>query len=109
MTEYLYFWLAGVVSFLTAVGYAVSVWNGVRLPAGFLWVGFPMRGNRLLRLGLVSFDSNLRSRPKWSFSVDLSISGRTVSIMLPSQFNISANMIWRFWGQGGRDKTVLAL
>jgi hypothetical protein len=76
--------MAVVIPFLTAVGYVVVSRNGVRLPAGFLWIGFPMEGNRLLRVGLFSIDSNDRSRHfKWSLSVDVKTSRRTISIILP--------------------------
>jgi hypothetical protein len=76
--------MAVVIPFLTAVGYVVVSRHGVRLPAGFLWIGFPMEGNRLFRVGLFSIDSNDHSRhPRWSLSVDMRTSRRTIRIMLP--------------------------
>ena len=76
--------MAVVIPFLTAVGYVVVSRHGVRLPAGFLWIGFPMEGNRLFRVGLFSIDSNDHNRRlRWSFSMDMKTSRRTISIMLP--------------------------
>jgi hypothetical protein len=76
--------MAVVVPFLTAVGYFVSSLCGKRLPAGFLWIGFPMEGNKLLRVGLFSIDSNDRGRHlKWSVSLEVRTSRRTISVMLP--------------------------
>jgi hypothetical protein len=43
-----------------------------------------MEGNRLLRVGLFSIDSNDHNRLlRWSLSVDMKTSRRTMSIMLP--------------------------
>jgi hypothetical protein len=79
MTEYIFFWIAAIVSLLTAVVYA----SGVRPRGGFLWIGFPTRGGGLVRLGLISIDSNDHARPDWSLSFDFKTSTRTISFMLP--------------------------
>jgi hypothetical protein len=86
VTEYLWFWLAWVFSFFTAVAFSFGVRNNKRLPAGFLWIGFPMAGGRLLRLGLFSIDKydHNKGRLRWSFSLfEVTFHTRTVRIMLP--------------------------
>jgi hypothetical protein len=79
--------VAGVFSFFTAVSYYIRVRNNAPLPAGFLWIGFPVPGNRVLRLGLVSIDSSdpgHRGRLKWGFSLfDATSPRRTIRVMLP--------------------------
>jgi len=69
------------------MAYAFRVRNNKRLPAGFLWIGFPIGGNKLLRFGLFSTDKNdpgLHGRIKWSFSLfDITSPRRTIRAMLP--------------------------
>jgi hypothetical protein len=79
MTEYIFFWMAAIVSFITAIIYA----SGVLPKGGFFWIGFPTRGGGLVRFGLISIDSNDQTRPDWSFSLDFKTSTRTISFMLP--------------------------
>jgi hypothetical protein len=85
VTEYLFYWVAGCFSLMTATAYFICmyVYDGKPLPAGFLWIGFPMQGNKLLRLGLASSDTSNRSRPKWGLSLDVVIPRRTIRLMLP--------------------------
>lgn len=75
--------MAWLFAFLTAVAYFFSVRSNVRLPVGFLWIGFPMRGNKLLRLGLFSLDPRNRGLPKWSFSIYAITPRYIITLMLP--------------------------
>ena len=87
VTEYLWFWLAWLVSFLTALAYNFSWRINKRLPVGFLWIGFPMKGRRLLRVGLVSMDTRdpgRHGRVVRSFSLfEITSPQRTIRVMLP--------------------------
>jgi len=42
-----------------------------------------MKGNSLLRLGLISLDSRQRGHPKWGYSFDITVFQRTVSFLIP--------------------------
>ena len=92
--------MAGVFSFFTAVSYYIRVRNNAPLPAGFLWIGFPVPGNRVLRLGLVSIDSSdpgHHGRLKWGFSLfDATSPRRTIRVMLPFpiQYFEMEQMVW---------------
>jgi len=79
VTEYMFFWVACIVSLLTVLVYA----SGAHVSAGFFWIGFPTKGNGLLRIGLISIDTNDQVRPKRSVSLDIKTSRRTISFMLP--------------------------
>jgi hypothetical protein len=87
VTEYLWFWFAWLFSFLTALAYLFVARNNKRLSVGFLWIGFPVREGRLLRLGLVSIDKNdpgTHKRLRCSFSLfEATFHPRTVRVMLP--------------------------
>jgi hypothetical protein len=98
VTEYLFFWVACIVSLLTALAYA----SGARLSAGFFWIGFPTRGNGFLRIGLISVETNDQVRPKRSVSLDIKTSKRTISFMLPVLLQYfgpnsiaASNVFWR--------------
>jgi len=98
VTEYMFFWVACIVSLLTALLYA----SGLHPSAGFFWIGFPTRGNGLLRVGLISIDTNDHVRPKRSVSLDIKTSRRTISVMIPAlvqyfgpQHTAASNELWR--------------
>jgi hypothetical protein len=80
-------WVAGLWSFFTAVVYFIKVHNKALLPAGFLWIGFPLKGSRTIRIGLVSIDSSdhdYLGRLMWSFSLfEIKTPRRTIRVMLP--------------------------
>jgi hypothetical protein len=76
-----------------------------RLQAGYLWVGIPVRENRLLRIGLFSID--LRDDPlcpiptsSFSWSLNIGAFSRIFSIMLPLPF--------QYIGHGGVYNTYQA-
>ena len=78
---FLFYW---VLSLLTAIAYFIRmyIYKDRPLPTGFLWIGFPMRENKLVRLGLASCDNSNRSQPKWRLSFEV-IPRRTIRIILP--------------------------
>ena len=82
-THYLWYWTAAAFSFFTALTFLVSSLLGKRLSTGFFWIGFPIKENGLLRLGPISLDSRERGNLKWGYSVDITISRRTISFILP--------------------------
>jgi hypothetical protein len=95
VTEYLWFWLAWFFSFLTAMAFYLSVRYNTRLPAGFLWIGFPIGGDRLLRVGLVSIDKfgHGGGRLRWGLSLfEITFHNRTIRVMLPIPVQYLSNM-----------------
>jgi ACR3 family arsenite efflux pump ArsB len=84
VTEYLWFWLAWVFSFFTAVIFGISVHKKKLFAAGFLWIGIPLGGGRLIRIGLFSFDNPDKGRLRWSLSLfEMSFRSRTIRLMFP--------------------------
>jgi hypothetical protein len=65
-----------------------------------LWIGFPIGGNKLLRVGLVSIDKPDSGRLRWSFSLfEITLYTRTIRVMLPvpvqylTEIRLDANRI----------------
>jgi hypothetical protein len=79
--------MAGFFFLLTVMAHCFSVYNQTLLPAGFLWIGFPIRGDKLLRVGLVSIDTSdpgHHGSLTGSFSIfEVTLLRRTIRVMLP--------------------------
>ena len=82
MTQWFFYFGAIAFSGVTALIYLASTYAGRRLHAGRLWIGFPSRTNRLLRLGLYGELGEQDRELRWGFSLlVICVAGRKIDMV----------------------------